>query len=130
MSSERVARECSRVEQHMHSCGALTCQHDHSIGNIVLEASADRAVDLDLFRQWLANILWEEDEPLPWTIFRMKGVLRVQPDPDQPEKRPRFFLQAVQKLFEIEQGNDWNDDDIPCSKVILIGTLKVCHSDK
>jgi G3E family GTPase len=139
------------------AASASACLHDDTIRTVVLERrEAGVRVDLALFRQFLADLLWEPVEhgySESQEIFRMKAVLSATDaggdgdssdeesddggdesdgddgsdsdddgDGNDAAKPPaRFFLQAVQQLFEIQRGVAWPSGEAPFTRLVTIG---------
>lgn len=165
-SHECVSASCSDPSHHAPSAAsapasnagaaasASACLHDDTIRTVVLERREPGArVDLVLFRQFLADLLWEPVEhgySESQEIFRMKAVLSATDaggdgdssdeesddgdesdegdssdsdgDGNDPAKPPaRFFLQAVQQLFEIQRGVAWPSGEAPFTRLVTIG---------
>jgi len=123
--------------------------HDHSISSFAFEFSEPHLrMDLGKLKQWLADLLWTEeyddkdkdngsdsDQTQSQTdsgsaspssssfssspsstkqqIFRMKAVMHVK------DQKNQYFLQAVQQLFDIQEGGAWSST--PTNKMVIIG---------
>jgi G3E family GTPase len=133
------------------AAAAVACLHDDSIRTVVLERrEAGARVDLKLFRQFLADLLWEPVEhgySESQEIFRMKAVLSATDagddddddssgddetesdgddsdgdgDSGDDDAPARYFLQAVQQLFEIQRGVAWPSGEAPFTRLVTIG---------
>ena len=101
------------------------CVHDSDINNLSFENNG-KCVNLSQCEEWLADLLWEDDDgdndkdksvkneaSNQMQIYRMKGVL--------PHKDGfNYYLQSVQELFEIEKGlSKWDKTQI--CRIIVIG---------
>ncbi|XXQ36046.1 CobW C-terminal domain-containing protein [Plasmodiophora brassicae] len=93
-----------------------SCSHDHSIGAVVLGPFVDVRVDQNALTRWLAEILWDEDDEAVygWTIFRVKGVV-------PGDNGRRVHVQAVQKLFDTDEGAPLDPSTKPFVKFVVIG---------
>lgn len=84
--------------------------HDLEVATICVTESG--AVCLDKVKNWLEQLLWEQQE---FEILRAKGVLNVWGSDFS------HMLQAVRDVYEITPVHAWEDNDIRINKVVFIG---------
>ncbi|KAJ4960430.1 hypothetical protein NE237_020340 [Protea cynaroides] len=112
-------------------CGAYDATHDahleallkenqsisttnlHNSGVRTLCISEQHTVNLDKFRSWIEEILWEKKYNMD--IYRCKGVLSVQ-NSDQ-----LHTLQAVREIYEIVPARRWQEGENQMTKIVFIG---------
>lgn len=87
--------------------------HSHSHDNAVQSFSftADRAVIMGRFEEWIGQTLAEQGQ----NILRSKGVLNIRNSPR------RFVFQAVHMIADSAPGNPWREDEKKISKIVFIG---------
>ncbi|XP_043687038.1 COBW domain-containing protein 1 isoform X3 [Telopea speciosissima] len=85
----------------------------HNSGVRTLCISEQRKVNLDKFRSWLEEILWEKKYNMD--VYRCKGVLSVQ-NSDQ-----LHTLQAVREIYEIVPARKWQQGENQMTKIVFIG---------
>ncbi|MCB1537865.1 MAG: GTP-binding protein [Rhodospirillales bacterium] len=83
--------------------------HDNAVKSIAL--SADRAVILGRFEEWIGQILADQGQ----NILRSKGVLNIRNSPR------RFVFQAVHMIADSAPGTAWKDGEKRASKMVFIG---------
>jgi G3E family GTPase len=89
--------------------GGHTHSHDQGVQSIAL--SADRAVILGRFEEWIGEVLATQGQ----NILRSKGVLNIRNSPR------RFVFQAVHMIADSAPGNAWKEDEKKISKLVFIG---------
>jgi G3E family GTPase len=72
-------------------------EHDDEVGSFAIER--DGNVDPDRLNAWLSEVLRERGVD----IFRMKGFLSIEGDPN------RFVFQGVHMLFDGQPDKPWGD---------------------
>ena len=76
-------------------------------------------VDVGVVRAWLADLLWQDDEPSPVIseIYRLKGTLAIRGSDSV------HILQAVHETFEIEPSRtlSWARGEPRLCKLVVIG---------
>mmetsp|Transcript_6531 Transcript_6531/g.12963 ORF Transcript_6531/g.12963 Transcript_6531/m.12963 type:complete len:390 (+) Transcript_6531:58-1227(+) len=78
---------------------------------------SDVPLDINKFRMWLDEFLWEEDEESAkkHEVYRIKGLLHAQ------GSNNKSILQAVHELYDIFEGKEWEQDEVRHSKLVFIG---------
>lgn len=109
---------CSTSEGPDHDC-TESCEH-HSQGHTnevgTCTFSYHSALNLDKFRKWLDEFLWEGDDiKINKEIYRVKGLLYVM------GSNKKHILQAVHELYDIFEGVPWGEDEERHSKLVFIG---------
>jgi G3E family GTPase len=89
--------------------GGHTHNHDSAVKSIAL--TADRAVIIGRFEEWIGGVLAEQGP----NILRSKGVLNIRNSPR------RFVFQAVHMVADSAPGNAWKDGEKKTSKLVFIG---------
>lgn len=95
----------AQPHHHSHS------HHSHEVKTVTV--LTNEAIDLDILRCWMDELLWEKTEKMD--IFRVKGLLNVHGCEEQ------HILQAVHQLYDIVKGRHWKSDDSRRSKLVFIG---------
>ena len=89
----------------------MTAQHDKTVSAICV--TDKRAVDLEKFNLWFANVLAQNEGD----IFRTKAILRVTgPDSDH-----LHVLQGVHATYQVTKGRAWRGDESRRSRIVFIG---------
>ncbi|CAG9461761.1 unnamed protein product [Pedinophyceae sp. YPF-701] len=96
--------------EHGAACGG--CAHNPQVTTVSL--ATDAPLDKARFQDWLDAKLWERDGSKD-DIYRMKGVLFVD-----GQARKGVF-QAVHELYDIVEGGEWGDGEVPRTRVVVIG---------
>jgi len=124
-------------------CQPYSHQHTAAISTVAFQKSG--SVDLQQMNQWLASILWpnqdEHDKVLrarleeshelqrpsnddtTQRLFRIKGILSVHNSTQRLDPR-RYIVQAVHDLWDIypaSQDLEWTNDEERSCKVVIIG---------
>jgi G3E family GTPase len=84
-------------------------EHDSTIGSLSLQA--DRPLDFERFREWIAELLRTRGVD----ILRAKGILAFD------DLNRRYVFQAVHMLMDGEPGKAWAKDEARTSRFVLIG---------
>ena len=84
-------------------------EHDEEVSSVGVVAEG--AVNPDKLNKWLGRLLQEKGAD----IFRMKGVLNIEGEPD------RYVFQGVHMLFDGKRDRRWRPDEKRTSKMIFIG---------
>ncbi|KAI4387528.1 hypothetical protein MLD38_005354 [Melastoma candidum] len=71
------------------------------------------SVDLDKFRAWIEDILWEKQHSMD--IYRCKGILSIR------DSEMLHTLQAVREIYEIVPARKWKEDERQTNKIVFIG---------
>ena len=96
------------------SCEHHSHGHTSEVGTYTLRYNS--AINLDKFRKWLDEFLWERDEvKTQKEIYRVKGLLYVM------GSNKKHILQAVHELYDIFEGIPWGEDEERHSKLVFIG---------
>jgi G3E family GTPase len=83
-------------------------EHEDEVGSVGIEMPG--AVEHEAFNFWLSGLLRERGPDL----FRMKGFLNVQDEPN------RFVFQGVHMLFDCDSGEPWKDEP-RLNRLVFIG---------
>jgi len=94
---------------HGHSHGGA---HDNRVKTFSLRAPG--LLDMEKFKQWLDQLLWEGDGATE-DVFRMKGLLHV------PGSDRKQVFQAVHELYEVTEGSPWGHAEERVNKIVVIG---------
>lgn len=78
---------------------------------------SDIPLNMNKFRMWLDEFLWEEDEESSkkHEVYRIKGLLHAQ------GSNKKSILQGVHELYDIFEGKEWEQDEVRHSKLVFIG---------
>lgn len=104
--------------------------HDESVKTVNFTVQGD--LDLDKFKSWLAELLWEERGK---DIFRMKGIISIKGEPNKyalqvwlPINTSFMCLglnqpaQSVHSLFDLERTSvEWRPDEQRATTMVVIG---------
>lgn len=82
---------------------------DGGVGSVYLTANA--AVDLSLFNEWIRATLTEHGADL----YRYKGLLAVA------GQKERYIFQGVHMLFTGRKGRKWQEGEVHRCQLVLIG---------
>ena len=85
--------------------------HDHLAHTQSIGIQAEGLFDIDALNIWLRWLLTDPD----MTIYRMKGVICVGPEPE------RYVFQCVQQLFSSDSEGMWPADLPKKSSLTIIG---------
>lgn len=109
-----------------HLCHEVPHEHTDSVRTISLIEAGE--VDLAKLDQWLATILWPQEEihnisskllesrDRDAEIFRIKGIVAARDD-DR-----RHIVQAVHDLWEIYPSSEsWGEEEVRGNKIVVIG---------
>ncbi|KAK9868209.1 hypothetical protein WJX84_007948 [Apatococcus fuscideae] len=86
--------------------------HDRGVQTHALHSQLP--LHLGRLRTWLDSILWEQ-ESSGHRIYRMKGLLQISGSPNCQ------ILQAVQDLYDIVEGPQWDSATHRHSRLVVIG---------
>jgi G3E family GTPase len=84
-------------------------EHDEEVSSVGITIPGD--LNLDKLNQWFSRLLQTKGVD----IFRMKGVLSIQGDPN------RFVFQGVHMLFDGKPDRPWRANEPRTNKLIFIG---------
>ncbi|MFT2798907.1 CobW family GTP-binding protein [Serratia sp. N21D137] len=93
------------VSEHFFNAGH---SHNSEVSSVSIEMPG--LFDLDKLNTWLSVFLQVQGED----IYRMKGVLGIQGEPN------RIVFQGVHMMFGSQQGTSWGDDT-PFNRMVFIG---------
>lgn len=103
---------CSDAEKAGDHEHAHTHLHDDSVVTVNFTVEGD--LELDKFKAWLAELLWEEKGN---DIFRMKGIISIK------DEQNKYALQSVHSLFDLEQSSvEWDlPRQVRATTMVVIG---------
>ncbi|MEN9722876.1 MAG: hypothetical protein RJB38_862 [Pseudomonadota bacterium] len=84
-------------------------EHDSTVTSVGIELEG--TLDRDLLNHWIGTLLREKGTD----IFRMKGILSIQ---DQPN---RFVFQGVHMLFDGQPERPWKEGEKRFNHLVFIG---------
>ncbi len=84
-------------------------QHDETVGSVAIVAAGE--VDGERLNDWLGVLLQTQGPD----IFRMKGILNIQGEPD------RFVFQGVHMLFDGARDRPWKATETRKNELVFIG---------
>jgi G3E family GTPase len=102
----REGKAAQAIATHAYNPGH---EHDSTVTSVGIELEG--TLDRDLLNQWLGTLLREKGTD----IFRMKGILSIQ---DQPN---RFVFQGVHMLFDGQPERAWQDGEKRFNHLVFIG---------
>ncbi|XP_042501962.1 COBW domain-containing protein 1 isoform X3 [Macadamia integrifolia] len=107
------AMHVTHLEALLKESQSMSTVNVHNSGVRTLCISDQHKVNLDKFRVWLEEILWEKSYNMD--VYRCKGVLSVQ-NSDQ-----LHILQAVREIYEIVPARRWQEGESQMTKIVFIG---------
>ena len=99
--------------QHV-ACNALVHLRNDLCSMKLIQSDRISSCMWSRLRMWLDSILWEQETP-DHQIYRMKGLLQIH------GSSCCHVLQAVQELYDIVEGPQWEASTHGHSRVVVIG---------
>ncbi|MFY9269084.1 MAG: GTP-binding protein [Candidatus Manganitrophaceae bacterium] len=84
-------------------------EHDNTVTSVGIEIEG--TLDGDRLNQWIGTLLREKGTD----IFRMKGILSIEDEPN------RFVFQGVHMLFDGQPERPWKDGEKRFNHLVFIG---------
>ncbi|KAG9440579.1 hypothetical protein H6P81_020744 [Aristolochia fimbriata] len=107
------AKHVTHLESLLKDSDLKSTSSRHNSKMQTLSISEQSHVDLEKFRSWLEEILWEKKYGMD--VYRCKGILRV-------EKSDQLHtLQAVRETYEIVPAREWMKEEDQSNKIVFIG---------
>ncbi|XP_068656756.1 uncharacterized protein [Aristolochia californica] len=107
------AKHVAHLESLLRDTNSISTSSRHNSRMQTFSICEQKQVDLDKFRLWLEEILWEKKYDMD--VYRCKGILRVE------NSGQLHTLQAVRETYEIVPAREWIKGEDQSNKIVFIG---------